>query len=290
MLTSAASPALGRIVEDDPRALSERDWSELRVALFEKDHLLLFRGNPLDDDEHLAVVRHFGPVAPEGRGGAELVRWVSNVRPDGALGSIAATWHIDYGFFERPYEALSLYGSVIPETGAETWFCNAKAAAADLPGDLRQRVEGLQARQVADVTCSVGEAGVRVRLGRLDESYPHFVRPVLWPHHVTRDPILGVWEQQTDALLPLPDDESNELIEALFAHLYRPEHLYVHHWELHDLVVWDNHAIQHSRPDVGHDHPRTLRRVSIGQPQDLTIFASRRPWLAERQGPGRLKG
>jgi taurine dioxygenase len=282
MHTYPASPALGRIVEGDPRRLSERDWSELRAVLFETDHLLVFRGNRLDDQEHLEVARHFGPIAPEGHGGAELVRWVSNVRPDGSLGSIAATWHIDYGFFERPYEALSLYGSVIPESGAETWFCNAMVAADDLSGDLLGRVEGLLARQVADATCPVGEAGVRVRLGRLDESYPHFVRPVLWPHHVTGAPILGVWEQQTDALLPLPDKDSNELIEALFAHLYRPEHLYVHHWELDDLLVWDNHALQHSRPDVGKEHARTLRRVSIGQPQDLTIFASRRPWLAER--------
>jgi alpha-ketoglutarate-dependent taurine dioxygenase len=56
----------------------------------------------------------------------------------------------------------------------------------------------------------------------------------------------------------------------------------VHHWQVDDLVVWDNHAVQHSRPDVGQEHPRTLRRVSIGEAQDLTIFAPRRPWLAHR--------
>ena len=171
------------------------------------------------------------------------------------------TWHIDYGFFEHPYEAISLYCTSMPDGGTETRFCNAKRAAADLPLDLAVLVQNLMARQVADVTCPVGEAGVRVRLGRLDQSYPHFVRPVLWPHRVTGDPILGVWEQQTDALLPLPPDESTELIERLFSHLYRPEHVYVHDWKVDDLVIWDNQAVQHSRPNVGH---RTTTDTSEG--------------------------
>jgi TfdA family taurine catabolism dioxygenase TauD/penicillin-binding protein len=88
-------------------------------------------------------------------------------------------------------------------------------------------------------------------------------------------PILGVWEQQTDALLPLEPEASTALIERLFAHLYRPEHVYAHDWEVDDLVIWDNHAVQHSRSEVGAEKPRTLRRVSIGEKQDLSIFAQR---------------
>ena len=270
------SPALGAMVEDiDLLDAGEDDWDALRRALFETHHLLLFRGQELTDDEHAAVAARFGALASEGFVEPEVVKFVSNHRPDGALGSIAASWHIDYGFFEHPYEAISLYGLEIPASGTETRFANAKLAATDLPDELRRKVSGLRARQVADVTSPEGEAGVRVRLGRLDESYPHQVRPVLWPHRVTDEEILGVWEQQTDALLPLDPAASDALIEELFAHLYRSEHIHVHHWEPHDLVIWDNHAVQHSRPDVGVDEPRTLRRVSIGPRQDLSIFLNR---------------
>ena len=270
------SPALGAMVEGiDLLDAGEDDWDALRRALFETHHLLLFRGQELTDDEHAAVAARFGALASEGFVEPEVVKFVSNHRPDGALGSIAASWHIDYGFFEHPYEAISLYGLEIPASGTETRFANAKLAATDLPGELRRKVSGLRARQVADVTSPEGEAGVRVRLGRLDESYPHQVRPVLWPHRVTAEEILGVWEQQTDALLPLDPAASDALIEELFAHLYRNEHIHVHHWEPHDLVIWDNHAVQHSRPDVGVDEPRTLRRVSIGPRQDLSIFLNR---------------
>jgi taurine dioxygenase len=276
MRVSKLSPALGVLVEGfDPRAATEEDWDALRAALFERDHLLVFRGREYSDEEHVLIARAFGPLSGEGPGGDMPISYVSNTRPGGSLGSIAASWHIDFGFFPRPYEAISLYGTEIPEGGTETWFANAAAAAADLPPALKQRLEGLSARQVADVTSPEAETGVRVRLGRLDETYPHFVRPVLWPHWKTGKPILGVWEQQTDAILPLESAESNALIEELFAHLYRDEHIYTHHWRPHDLLIWDNHALQHSRPDVGVERSRTLRRVSIGETQDFSIFSAR---------------
>jgi taurine dioxygenase len=274
MRLSKLSAALGALVEDfDPAIASESDWESLRSALFERDHLLVFRGREYSDEEHLAIARAFGPLAGEGVGSNTPISYVSNSRPDGSLGSIAATWHIDFGFFAHPYEAISLYGSEIPDDGTQTWFANALAAASDLPEPTRQRLQGLSARQVADITSPEAEAGVRIRLGRLDESYPHQVRPVLWPHWKTGEPILGVWEQQTDAILPLEPDESTALIEQLFAHLYQPAHIYSHDWQQHDLVIWDNHALHHSRPDVGVEKPRTLRRVSIGQTQDYSIFA-----------------
>ena len=40
--------------------------------------------------------------------------------------------------------------------------------------------------------------------------------------------------------------------------------------------MWDNHALQHGRPDVGVESPRTLRRVCVGPDQDLSLFAAAR--------------
>ena len=276
MELSPASPALGTVVrgvdlrrplDDDARAALER---ELTTSF-----LLHFPAQELSDDEHAAAVAQFGAVALEG---GAAVGFVSNA-PNGVLGSGAACFHIDYGFTDDPYSYLSLYGLEVPAGGTETYFCNTVAAARDLPDDLRERVEGLQARAAVDVASAAREAGVRIDLGRLDETYPHATRPVLWPHRTTGDAILAVWEQQTDALLPLPDDESEVLVRELFAHLYRPEHVMTHRWEAGDLLIWDNHAVQHARPEVGTDPRRTLRRVCVGVAPDLSIFAAR---MAER--------
>jgi taurine dioxygenase len=268
------SPALGVRIE----GVDLRDeqvtatWDAIRRA-FADHRLLHFPAQQLDDDQHVAAVAHLGPIAPERTG---AVGFVSNHRPDGSLGSHAASFHIDYGFFPKPYEAISLYGLEVPEAGTETWFVSAVEAARTLPRELRARVAGRHARAIVDVTCAEKETVVRVRAGRLDESYPHEVRPVLWPHHRDGALILGVWEQQTDGIVELDDADSAALVEELFAHLYRPEHRYVHHWQPGDLVVWDNHALQHARPDVGTEQPRTLRRVCVGEAQDLSIFANYR--------------
>jgi alpha-ketoglutarate-dependent taurine dioxygenase len=274
MRITPSSPALGARVEglDLREEQAPETWDELRAA-FGRHRLLHFPGQELDDDEHVAAVSHFGPVAPERHG---AVGFVSNHREDGSLGSHAASFHIDYGFFPHPYEAISLYGLEVPATGTETWYASAVEAARTLPPGLRARVEGRHARAIVDVTCVEKETVVRVRAGRLDEGYPHQIRPVLWPHRDDGAPILAVWEQQTDAIVELEPGESTALIEELFAHLYQPAHRYSHRWSPGDLVVWDNHALHHARPDVGVDEPRTLRRVCVGRQQDLTIFANYR--------------
>jgi taurine dioxygenase len=275
----AATPGQAARFGVEVRDVDLRDIDDLSrradlAAALRTHKLLVFRDQTLSDTQHVAVAAVFGPIALEGRDQRSAVGFVSNHRADGVLGSIAASFHIDYGFFPTPYHALSLYGLEIPPSGTVTRYADAIGAAHDLPDHLRERVAPLQARAVVDVASEAGEAGVRVRLGRLDEGFPHQLRPVLWPHRDTGEPILAVWEQQTDAILPLPDDESTALVEELFAHLYAPAHLYEHHWREGDLVVWDNHAVQHARPDVGTEEPRTLRRVCIGESQDLSLFAN----------------
>jgi taurine dioxygenase len=272
------TPALGaRVTGVDLRTLTDNDRAALRVAM-RRHHLLAFPGQDLKDDQHVALAAVFGPVADEGFGDRRgPVGFVSNVRPDGTLGSTAASFHIDFGFFAHPYEVISLAAVEIPPDGTETWFVSAVAAARSLPPTLRARAVGRTARHAIDLACPAGQSVVRVREGRLTDGHVHALRPVLWPHRDTGEEILAVWEQHTDAIVELEPEASTALVEDLFAHLYRPEHRYVHRWQPGDVVVWDNHALQHGRPDVGVDAARTLRRVCVGQMQDLSLFATARP-------------
>jgi taurine dioxygenase len=268
------SPALGAELLDldlrHPASAQERGG--LRQAL--ADHqLLLVRGQQVDDTQHLAFAGAFGHIACEANGSIGIV---SNVRTGGTLGADRATWHSDFTFFPEPYEAISLYGVEIPAGGTQTAFVNGILAARTLPADLPARLEGVQARAVLAFDNGSLSDGVRYRLGRCDDTPIYQLRPVLWPHRDTGEPILAVWEQQTDALLPLEPQESDALLERLFEHLYRAEHQYVHEWAPDDLVLWDNHALQHSRPAVGVQEARSLRRVCVGADQDLAAFATLR--------------
>jgi taurine dioxygenase len=82
-------------------------------------------------------------------------------------------------------------------------------------------------------------------------------------HPRTGTPILYVGEMQAERVVELDERASRDLLDELLAHLYRPEHRYDHAWEVGDLVVWDNLALQHGRGAVTADGPRTLRRVAL---------------------------
>jgi taurine dioxygenase len=71
----------------------------------------------------------------------------------------------------------------------------------------------------------------------------------------------------TDSIVELPPDESEELLEELFAHLYDDALTWQHDWQQGDLVLWDNLSIQHARLQVDKDGPvRTLRKVIAPKP------------------------
>ena len=74
--------------------------------------------------------------------------------------------------------------------------------------------------------------------------------------------MLYVSEQMTYRIGGLDSEESETLLEVLFNHLARDEAIVEHHWRKNDLVLWDNIALQHARPNVSTDGPaRTLRKV-----------------------------
>ena len=72
----------------------------------------------------------------------------------------------------------------------------------------------------------------------------------------------------THEVVGLPATESDELLDRLFERLYDPANVIEHEWGQGDLLVWDNLAVQHGRPNVDESGAvRTLRRFA--SPMDL---------------------
>jgi taurine dioxygenase len=81
-------------------------------------------------------------------------------------------------------------------------------------------------------------------------------------HPVTGAAILYTSAMQTDSIVGLPEHESEDLLARCWDILYAPDNVYEHAWQIGDLLVWDNLALQHARDAV--TGPRTLRRVPVG--------------------------
>jgi len=273
------SAAAGAVVDGLDLALpfTEADQEELR-SLMATHCLLLFRGQSVPVGDHLRLGAVFGPVLDDERKGTG---YVSNLRPGGFVPEGVLWFHSDLAFTSEPCLGLSLYALDVP-AGCPTVFANAARAAALLPSDLRAAVEGKSALHLYDLVGQRGDVRYReATLGPEGPLAPRCVHPVLFPHPVTGEEVLYVSMMQTDRILGVDPATSEDLIGRLFAILYDEANTVRHDWSVGDIAVWDNIALQHSRP-VPPSAPRTLHRLAIAEHSIFELVPGFEDYLRER--------
>lgn len=247
------------------RAITADEAEQLHDALYEH-RLLLFRQGPITDEQHIALMRALGNVIVEVAGGNEIT--YIDARPDQGYvsGSGRLLFHADGQFTDfGPLQAISLYAVEMDRT-EPTIFADMVAAARRLPEPLRQQIAQMQIVQCADMSLHVEK--VRMRLSSQkphvpDSQFPRAVHPALGKHLITGEPLINICELFTSHVVGMDDAQSDEVFAALEPYQYHPDYLYAHPWELHDLVVWDNMALNHARGQLAESSGRRLRRVSI---------------------------
>lgn len=249
------------VIDADPASITGEEIAALRDALAEHA-LVLFRGVPRSVEDQRTIARWFGTLDERGgapRPGDGPEKYISNTHPDGVARRGALLKHSDFCFAD-PLPMLCLYAEAAPDDGGETVFADARAAVDRLDAATRRRLAGLHAEFVYDYRNDEGTT--RFRVADAPDA-PRGRQPVLLEHPRTTCTVLYVNELMTDRIVELPDDESEALLAALFAVLDDPGVQYVHRWQQHDLVVWDNIALQHGRRDFPPHQARSLRRLQI---------------------------
>jgi alpha-ketoglutarate-dependent taurine dioxygenase len=259
------TPTIGAEVEGfDPRAPIDDAVARALVDAFDEWGVLVLRGVDLDpaDQHRVAETILAGVPATAEEGDATAFSYVSNREENGGAPYGRLLFHTDMMWSELARQVASLFAVHADQPSVPTVFTSAVHAWATLPDDLRARVAGLHARHES------GQQGRGVTAHEDELLQPQWtqersiVTPVALPHPRTGRTMLYVCEQQTREIVELPKEESDALLDALFAHLYDPERCYTHEWRQGDLVLWDNQAAQHGRPYVVADGPaRTLRKI-----------------------------
>jgi taurine dioxygenase len=252
--------------------LDEAVAGELRELLWDR-HLLVFRRQTFTFAQQQDLMSRFGPLCNEEDGSSvrtstspTLTDYVSVDPKVGTIGAGKLAFHQDLTMCPLPLIALSLFAVDVEPNTTSTMFVDSTDLDAALPADLQQRLEGLEALHVLpaqgyeDHTRSTSPGGPEV-----DLRLPHQSHPVILPHPVTGEKILFVNKMLTDRIIGVDDAESEDLLGGIFDNSYRPDNVYEHVWDMGDLVVWDNLAVQHARGDQAHLTRRTLRRVVCGE-------------------------
>lgn len=270
-------PLIGAAVTgiDARRPMDQATFDAVHQAWM--DHLVLvFPGQDISDEEHVAFTRHFGE--PEifhqsiikSRRVREIFR-VSNVDDDGNLMppshptvqqvSLAQLWHTDSSYRTEPCMGSLLHGIEISRTGGVTQFINMYAVYDELPDRLRRQVESRRA---------LHDFG---NLHRLRDLKPmtdaeRAAVPPIWHPMVRRHPVTGrkslfispIYNNQVEGM---DDAAARNLIEELTAFAEQPRYLYAHQWEPHDIVMWDNRCTMHAVTPHNPAERRVMHRTTI---------------------------
>lgn len=257
--------------------VSADDAQALRQAFL--DFVLLrVRGTDLDDDRFLNFARVFGELelSPKtifsGEGWIKEypeLSQVSNKKVNGEnIGSLSNSelvWHTDMSYIETPPTASLLYALELPKSGGDTGFLNMYTAYETLPADLKSAVDGRTIRHDERLNSS----GV-IRSGYSKDAVdditemPGARHPIIRTHPDTGRQALFLGRRTNSWVVDMPVDESEELLDRLWAHATgHPEFTWTQQWQIGDMVIWDNRCAMHRRDAFDDAEVRHMHRTVI---------------------------
>src|SRR5690606_8386459 len=87
--------------------------------------------------------------------------------------------------------------------------------------------------------------------------------PATVTHPESGKRVVFVNRLMTTEIEGLAPEQSQAVLERVFAHIDNKEFRYEHKWRLGDLVMWDNRCTQHGRNDFDPAERRLMKRVVV---------------------------
>lgn len=266
----------------DLRQLEDTGFKSI-YNLWLENLLVVCRGQSLDLTDLVTLARRFGtPVSSSRMHGRRLteraahelydlppeITMISNVKEDGrelgVLGDTDVVWHSDFSFKERPTAARMLMAAEVPpaNAGGDTYFLNCYAAYDALSAAQKKRITGKTIKQT-----NIFDATMKLRPGATPVSdlrdTPGPSHPIISTHPETGANLLFLGRRHGAFVNGCSIDESEALLDELWAHGTQPRFTYTHQWAVGDIVIWDNRATLHRRDAFNPTKRRILYAAQV---------------------------
>ncbi|MEU8094686.1 TauD/TfdA dioxygenase family protein [Micromonospora chalcea] len=259
-------PHFGALVHGmDLATATDDEIVALRAALVDRKVLFL-RDQHLDDDAQVRLGRRIGELTAS----HPVVGSVDKAHPevyalDSTDNGFADVWHTDVTFMKRPPLGSILRPVTLPPTGGDTNWADAQLAYDSLSEPVRRLVDHLTA--VHDGTREFGyylaQRGGNVWEGQPVSRLDPVEHPVVRVHPETGRRGIFVNPGFTSHIVGVSDVESRAILDLLYAHLTKPEHIVRHRWRLGDVALWDNRSTAHyANRDYGSER-RVMHRITL---------------------------
>ena len=258
---------------DLSKPLSDAEFKTIFDAWMER-LVLRFRGQTLTKEQLLGFSARFGeldkaPINTKGEpwiSGYPNLAVMSNImengQPIGSLGYGEAVWHTDMSYNEVTASGALLYSLEVTTRGGETGFLNMYHAYETLPPDLKAAIEGKEIKHDASRN-SAGELRKGYQAVTDPREAPGAVHPIVIRHPVTKRRALFLGRRPFGYVVGLPLEESEQLLDRLWAHATREEYAWFQKWSVGDLVMWDNRCAMHKRTAFDPNERRFMLRTQV---------------------------
>ncbi|MFF3855654.1 TauD/TfdA dioxygenase family protein [Micromonospora sp. NPDC002575] len=237
----------------------------LRAALVDRKVLFL-RDQRLDDDAQVRLGRRIGELTAS----HPVVGGVDEAHPevyalDSTDNGFADVWHTDVTFMKRPPLGSILRPVTLPPTGGDTNWADAQLAYDSLSEPVRRLVDQLTA--IHDGSREFGyylaQRGGNVWEGQPVSRLDPVEHPVVRVHPESGRRGIFVNPGFTSHIVGVSDAESRAILDLLYAHLTKPEHVVRHRWRPGDVALWDNRSTAHyANRDYGTER-RVMHRITL---------------------------
>jgi len=238
-------------------------WLEYALLVFPDQHLT----QPEQDD----FARRFGDLE-------FTATPLTNIQRDGTLRptdhdlskSLRGNerWHHDSTYMPIQAKGAVFTAEIVTHDGGDTGFADMRAAYDALDGATRDRIDTLAAYHSRRY--SMDRAGLHVSDDDADKYQIYGygmdieapLRPLVKVHPVTgrRNLLIG---QHAHAIVGLPADESEALLDRLNDDACVTPRTYFHTWSEGDAVLWDNRCLMHRATPHDPAEPRRMWHTRI---------------------------
>jgi taurine dioxygenase len=266
------SPALGAEISgiDIAAGIDDEQFAELRQAYVDYGVIFL-RDQDITPEQHIAFAERWGRINVNRFFGAvETHPVIAEVRKEAdQKANIGSSWHTDHSYDQVPAMGSILYAREVPSVGGDTLFASMYAAYDALSDGLKQMLLTMKAEhssrhafgEVAYLNSDLDDLGSR--LGNTDAATQDSLHPVIIKHPLSGRSALYVNGDFTVKFAGWSKQESQPLLDYLYAHASRNEFTCRFNWRKGSIAIWDNRATHHCALNDYHGERRLMHRITI---------------------------
>lgn len=236
----------------DHASLTPEVFEEVRRASI--DHLVVFvPGQSFDLDGFSEFAQRWGPFGDDpfvqGLESHPHIVKVVKEADEKVPFVFGGAWHSDWSFQQRPPSYTILYGHDVPDHGGDTLWANLYLAADHLSPGLRSTLAGLRAvhspKMAYGAAASHNELVEHMDIRYGEAAHVQRAQPILRRHPDSGRTALFVNWGYTDSIEGWWPNESQALLDHLYAVSTNPVYTCRYRWSQGSVAIWDNRCTLH---------------------------------------------